>query len=48
MRAFLAEVDARHGGVTALLTTHGVGPDTVSRLSALLVEPARPVEEENP
>lgn len=48
MRAFLAEVDARHGGVAALLTTHGVGSDAVSRLSALLVEPARPVEEENP
>lgn len=48
MRAFLAEVDARHGGVTALLTMHGVGPDAVSRLSALLVEPARLVEEEIP
>lgn len=48
MRAFLAGVDVRHGGVAALLTTHGAGPGAVSRLSALIVEPARPVAEENP
>lgn len=42
MRAFLEAVDARHGGVRALLTTHGADPGVVPRLTALLVQEETP------
>ncbi|MGU3584578.1 tyrosine-protein phosphatase [Rhodococcus sp. C26F] len=37
MERFLDRVDREHGGVSALLQRHGVGPDEVERLSKLLV-----------
>jgi protein-tyrosine phosphatase len=37
MTAFLEQVDARHGGVTAWLAGHGFGSDEVARLRAKLV-----------
>jgi len=37
MKAFLEQVQARYGGVTAWLADHGFGPDDVARLRAKLV-----------
>jgi protein-tyrosine phosphatase len=39
MAAFLEQVDARHGGVTAWLASHGFSADDLSQLRARLREP---------
>jgi protein-tyrosine phosphatase len=40
MRRFLEAVDARYGGVPALLEANGVGADVILRLTDLLIDPA--------
>jgi hypothetical protein len=40
MAAFLDQLAARHGGATAWLASHGLGPDELDRLQAKLLSTA--------
>jgi hypothetical protein len=42
MRTFLEIVDERYGGAAGLLVTHGVDPDVVAGLTAVLIEEETP------